>query len=209
MGQTHKIFVAGSWVDRLAVKELVELLEETTNILVVEHFWTHTQRGKWREFAKSDKQGLLDAEIFVMYNGKKDSPGKFIEFGAAMIREIPIYIFGRKISSVFRYFATGHFPTTNKVEIRDILVRIIQEREENIEFELDKINSNISMTIPELHKFENRPCDECDELKEGNPNITELEPHLSSKPPFGYCQKYSTYNPTGYDYCPKIENTSE
>jgi hypothetical protein len=120
-----KIYIGASWGDRLLVKEVCEILENY-GIRQMEDWWTHIDRGKWRQYAISDRVAVRQAGVFILYNGDKKTSGKMIEFGMAIEREIPIWSFGNKINSVFRYFIKKHFDLKDAKSIAGKIIELVE-----------------------------------------------------------------------------------
>jgi hypothetical protein len=102
LGEIMKVYVASSWEDRHITREVAECLERL-GVEVTEHWWTHTSQDNFMQYCESDIKGMQHAEllVFLNFNGKATG-GKYVEFGMAVQRQIPILAFGRPITTVFR-----------------------------------------------------------------------------------------------------------
>jgi len=123
---SHKIYLAASWKERDRAREICELLEKE-NIIQTEDWWNHTGKSA-SEYAYLDKEAIQQAEIYVMLNATPVSGGKYTEFGMAIQRNIPIFVFGTRMKIVFKDFVTEHIDETEPEKIRDWIVKYFEER---------------------------------------------------------------------------------
>jgi len=105
------VFVAASWADREVAKQISEELEKDGLFNVTTRWWNHTGQNN-ACYAREDIDSVKAADIFVMYNTEKRTTGKIAELGMALLRGIPIFIFGEKIDSIYGSIVFQHAETT-------------------------------------------------------------------------------------------------
>lgn len=98
-----KIYVAGKWEEKQRVQEIQNYLRRFGHTIT--HDWTVTEscgddEEKWKEHARNDKRGVLEAEAFVgVFEKDLRYSGAIAEFGMACAIGIPAYILGNAINS--------------------------------------------------------------------------------------------------------------
>ena len=88
-----KVYVAGSWKNRLAIKQLMENIEEWGYIVIVD--WTkHQEKGGAKQYAAEDLKGLQECDCLIYCMDSNHSRGKNFELGyiTALCKPVIIYI---------------------------------------------------------------------------------------------------------------------
>lgn len=92
MGKTI-IYVAGSWKNRLEIKNIMEEIESWGYNMAVD--WTkHQEKGGARQYAEEDLKGLKECDCLIYCIDSNHSRGKNFELGyiTALGKPIVIYI---------------------------------------------------------------------------------------------------------------------
>ena len=98
-----KVYVAGSWDDRLEVRELMNVLEFEGHFITED--WTkHEDQGLGHEYCIKDIQGMDKCDIFVMFLSGKKSFGKAFEMGYAHAKDKHIIVFGDPVFATSVFF---------------------------------------------------------------------------------------------------------
>jgi hypothetical protein len=95
-----RVYLASSWEYKDIVKGLMKYLEEK-GCTITEDWTTHEDPKREEEWAKRDYQGVEICDVFIIYEPKKRTSGKYIELGMALAWGKPIYVVG-EITTVFR-----------------------------------------------------------------------------------------------------------
>lgn len=88
------IYVAGSWKNRLEIKNIMEEIESWEYNVAVD--WTkHQEKGGARQYAEEDLKGLKECDCLVYCNDGIKSRGKNFELGyiTALNKPVAIYVF--------------------------------------------------------------------------------------------------------------------
>jgi len=87
------IYVAGSWKNRLKIKNVMEDIESWGHNIAVD--WTkHQEKGGARQYAEEDIKGLKECDCLIYFMDSNRSRGKNFELGyiTALGKPIVIYI---------------------------------------------------------------------------------------------------------------------
>jgi len=80
-----KVYIAGTWEQRLFVKELAIYLKKEYGEGLSIFDWTeHCKADCAFEYAKADMDGVVSCDAFVLVDPNTFSRGKFVEFGMAL-----------------------------------------------------------------------------------------------------------------------------
>lgn len=88
-----KVYVAGSWKNRSAIKRLIEKIECWGYKVIVD--WTkHQEKGGAKQYAEEDLKGLQECDCLVYCMDSNHSRGKNFELGyvTALGKPVIIYI---------------------------------------------------------------------------------------------------------------------
>jgi ATP adenylyltransferase/5',5'''-P-1,P-4-tetraphosphate phosphorylase II len=96
------IFVAASWSDRWVAKQIAQSLQKH-GIEITSKWWTHEDSTKSEDWCNDDITNMENADILVIYNSGKKTGGKHVELGMAIMRDIPILVFGQPLTTVYRH----------------------------------------------------------------------------------------------------------
>lgn len=98
-----KIYVAGSWKNRLLIKCLMREIEDWGHTVLVD--WTnHEEKGGAKQYAEQDIKGLNQCDCLVYCMDGHKSRGKNFELGyvTALNKPIAIYLFSIDRSTVYK-----------------------------------------------------------------------------------------------------------
>lgn len=133
-----KIYVAGSWKNRLLIRDLMEEMESWGHIVLVD--WTnHEEKGCAKQYAEQDIKGLKECDCLVYCMDGQKSRGKNFELGyvAALNKPTVVYLstidfstIGKDIEDV-SYDGIIDYMTTNEcVFIRALMFPVLHTAEE-------------------------------------------------------------------------------
>jgi hypothetical protein len=98
----NKVYVAGSWVDRANVFNVISYLRK--NGIEITHDWTgEDEEGVYRKYAEDDRLGIFKADVLVLCNSETCSEGKFWECGLADAWGKPIIVYGEPVKTIYRH----------------------------------------------------------------------------------------------------------
>jgi len=96
-----KIYVAGSWKNRLIIRCLMKEIEDWGHTVLVD--WTnHEEKGGAKQYAEDDIKGLDQCDCLVYCMDGHKSRGKNFELGyaTALNKPIAVYLFSIDCSTV-------------------------------------------------------------------------------------------------------------
>jgi hypothetical protein len=98
-----KIYVAGSWDDRLEVKEIMSVLESYGHIITED--WTKHENPKFgHEYCIKDIKSMDECDVFIMFLSETKSFGKAFEMGYAHAKGKHIIVFGDPVFATSVFF---------------------------------------------------------------------------------------------------------
>lgn len=88
-----KIYIAGSWQDRVSIRNVMDTLENNGHVVTID--WTkHEDPGLGHEYCIEDICGINECDVFIMFLGETKSFGKAFEMGYAHAKDRHIIVFG-------------------------------------------------------------------------------------------------------------------
>ena len=117
-----KVYVAGSWKNRLTIKRLMEYIEEWGNIVIID--WTkHQEKGDAKQYAKEDLKGLKDCDCLIYCMDSNHSRGKNFELGYITALDKPVVIYIISDEKIDAYLDMRKIPIDSLVDKECIFVR--------------------------------------------------------------------------------------
>jgi hypothetical protein len=101
-----KVYLSASWDDRDIVIEFKDRLYSLygDRIVVTCSWWEHVGRDTII-YAFEDRNGVDACDLFILYNTKKKTGGKLIEYGMACgLRKI-VWVYGIPLTTIFRHLS--------------------------------------------------------------------------------------------------------
>lgn len=98
-----RFYIAASYDDKEIAKKIALYFEDKYGWICTCYWWTHIKVNEFDRlsFAAEDLKSVKDSDLFFMYNSEKKTGGKMVEMGIALAIGIPVYIIGKKITTVF------------------------------------------------------------------------------------------------------------
>ena len=91
-----RVYVAAKWEDRERAREVMNAFREAGDTITYD--WTVDESSFSAKQAAADRQGVLDADIFVgVFEKELAYMGALVEMGMAAAHGIPIFIMGHGI----------------------------------------------------------------------------------------------------------------
>lgn len=115
-----KIYIAGSWADREAVKDLMVYLEDIGHVITRD--WTvHNKKNMNHEYATEDINGINNCDVFILFLSKEKSFGKAFEMGYACSADKHIIAFGNTKFATSVFFSVFGTVSLNNHEVQRIM----------------------------------------------------------------------------------------
>jgi nucleoside 2-deoxyribosyltransferase len=108
------VFVAASWCDREIARQIAEELRKN-GIEVTTTWWTHESETRSQDWCNDDIKNMKKADMLIIYNSGAKTGGKHVELGMAIMKNIPIIVYGIPLTTVYRH--QTYFINTKAIEI--------------------------------------------------------------------------------------------
>ena len=101
-----KIYIAGSWEDRIDIKGMMAVLKGYGHTITED--WTkHEDPTLGSEYCIEDIKGIDECDVFVMFLSDKKSFGKAFEMGYAHAKGKHVIVFGDPTFATSVFFLIG------------------------------------------------------------------------------------------------------
>lgn len=93
--------------DEKEIKKMANLCKIGGNIITRE-WWKHTNMEFKEKYARRDMKAIIRCDLFIFYNSKTKTSGKYVELGMAIALNKPVHIYGKPLTTIFRHNFTEY-----------------------------------------------------------------------------------------------------
>lgn len=99
-----KVYVSSAMEDEEEAIKIAEYYENSGHT-ITRKWWLFKSNDpeEKKAFANMDKKAIRECDLFILYNSDYFTSGKYIELGMAIILEKLVFIYGKKLTTIFRH----------------------------------------------------------------------------------------------------------
>lgn len=99
-----KVYVSGAEEDEEECIKIADKFEREGHI-ITRKWWNYKSDDTevLKAYVNMDKKAIKECDLFVLYNGNYFTSGRYIELGMALILDKMVYVYGKHLTTMFRY----------------------------------------------------------------------------------------------------------